>query len=139
MTKMFGLNLVFVVGDYNEFRNYVKFHDDYDIGKKDCGGMYVYTDEKDGEMKRYLWVPSKDFTSNGYGTLCHELHHFTHQSLGDRGITYGTAGEELFAYFQGYFMELVVKAMVELDRIEKLEFEKLKNKKDVKLHKTRRR
>jgi hypothetical protein len=32
------------------------------------------------------------------------------------GIDYGRGGEELFAYFQGHFMELTIKAFVELTK-----------------------
>jgi hypothetical protein len=41
---------------------------------------------------------------------------FTHYYLRDIGLIYCQESEEAFAYFQGYFMDLVIRAFIELKK-----------------------
>lgn len=115
-SPMFGFVLNLVYGTYDEWEKFmVKYHD---RSKDNADSLAVYcwaTDPKTQENVKYLLITQNTWSAKDYGTICHELHHFTHLALDTIGIEYGRAGEELFAYFQGHFMELVVRAFIELN------------------------
>lgn len=115
---IFCLRLAVCFGDYAEYQKMLKHYYEREIE----GGIaplacYTWVDDPDTHEKRkFLLITENEWTAKDYGTLAHEIHHFVHLSLKDIGIDYGEGGEELFAYFQGYVMELVVRAFVELKK-----------------------
>lgn len=111
----FPINLILVFGDIKEFAKLVKERSDYDVEHVNTAqALFVHVKNTVGEMDNYILITKNEWMADDYGTICHELHHFTHQALEQIGIDYGRAGEELFAYFQGHYMELVCRAFVEL-------------------------
>lgn len=109
------LNVVF--GEYEEFKRYIKDTHKYDLGHEDCVAMYVWVFDKErNKHYKYLLIQEVDWTAKCYGTMCHELHHYTHIYLKELGIEYSEGSEEVFAYFQGHFMELLIKAFIELKK-----------------------
>lgn len=115
--KMFGLCLNVVYADLDEFARWIKSKHNYTVEKGDALAMYLYIENPNGEIFKYMLIQTANWTADQYGTICHELHHFTHLALADIGIEYGRGGEELFAYFQGHYMEMVVRAFIELHKI----------------------
>ena len=65
-------------------------------------------------MFHSILIQENNWTAKNYGTLAHEVHHLTHCGLEEKGATYGTGGEEVYAYTQGFFMEMVVRALINL-------------------------
>lgn len=122
----FKLSLNIAYGSYAEFKKFLKKEFDIDTEHKDCNAMAV-TFDKDGTAWHWMNIQVNDWRAEEYGTICHELHHVTHFMYEKMGVTYGSAGEEAYAYLQGHLMELVVRAFVMLDK--KLRPEKFKKKK----------
>lgn len=119
--KMFGLNLILSFGSIQESRRLILSKTKYDIGEESPLALYVWhKDNETGVSTRFLLITENDWTAKDYGTICHELHHFAHNALDTIGVTYGSGGEELYAYFQGYFMELIIKAFQELRKAKRL-------------------
>ncbi len=127
--NVFKSSLILCFGKSSEFKKFVKEYADYDCDIENANALYVYTKIKD-ETYNFILIQEFDYRAKDFGTLCHELHHFTHLSLERIGIDYGRGGEEVFAYFQGHFMEMIIKAFVELSKKydENLEPVKLKTK-----------
>lgn len=117
-SSMFVTSLVLIYGKFDEFKRFVRDRDNYDCDHDNACAMYV-TVKTEGEIRNYILIQQNEWRATDYGTICHELHHFTHRALSNIGIEYGAGGEELFAYFQGYFMEVVIKAFVELKKSKK--------------------
>ena len=113
--EMFGVSLRLCYGTYEEFKKLLKEAHNYDTGHESCKAMYCWI-ERNGETFKYLLIQKMDWTANDYGTIVHELHHFTHLFMKEIGVDYGEGGEEVFAYFQGYYMELVVRAFMGLTK-----------------------
>lgn len=111
-----ALNIVY--GDYKEFARFIKQQHAYDTEYESCVAMCLQV-KKDGVAWNYINIQNNNWTAEHYGTMVHELHHFTHFALDEKGISYGSAGEELYAYVQGYFMEMLVRAFIELGKIKK--------------------
>lgn len=107
------VNLVF--GKYDQFKKFIKDNHDFDTVHEACTAMVV-TLKDEGVTWHYMLIQENEWTAEHYNTICHELHHLAHFVLSEKGITYGEGGEELFAYIQGYFMEMVVRAFVELKK-----------------------
>lgn len=112
------INVQLVFGEYSEFKKFIKDKHSFDIIHNDCTAMVVTLNHEDLHWN-YILIRENEWKSEHYGTICHELHHLTHFALTDKGITYGETGEELYAYLQGYLMELVVKAFIELKKAKK--------------------
>ncbi len=108
------LNVMF--GKYDEFKRFMKNMHDFDTVHQACTAMCVMC-KKDGTAWHYILIQENDWTADHYNTLVHELHHFIHFALDDKGVSYGMGGEEVFAYLQGYFMEMVVRAFIELKKV----------------------
>lgn len=114
----FNLNLNLVYGSYEEFKKFLKEQFDTPLEHESCVAMVVSgIKDKEGVVWHFMLIQSNDWTAKDYGTLAHETHHFTHFGLGEKGISYGEAGEECFAYVQGYFMEMIVRSFVQLNKI----------------------
>lgn len=111
------LNLFF--GEYSEFKKFIKSEHDFDTEHETCIAMYVQN-KKDGIVYFNMIIQKNDWLAEDYATIVHELHHFIHFALEEKGVNYGTAGEEVYAYLQGYFTELVIRAFVELKKVKKL-------------------
>jgi hypothetical protein len=113
------LNLLY--GPYKEARRYIQQRCEYDIGDKEPKGMFVYSHDKlDKEFEGriyFLIILKNEWMAEDYATIVHELHHFTHIALHNIGIKHCEDSEEAFAYFQGYFMERVIRSFMELKRI----------------------
>lgn len=125
--KMFGLNLILVHGEIKEFSKFIKDKNDYTCEHESAKALFVWTkNPKSNETEHYIVITECDWYADDYGTICHELHHFTHFGLESIGIDYGRAGEELFAYFQGYFMTSMVKAFQELKKVTSKKIKKRK-------------
>lgn len=113
----FSLNLNLVYGDYDEFKKYLKQEFGTLLEHESCVAMVVSgIKDKKGIIWHFMLIQSNDWTAKDYGILAHETHHFVHFGLGEKGINYGESGEECFAYTQGYFMEMIVRAFVHLRR-----------------------
>lgn len=110
-----ALNVAF--GEYEEFKKFLKKEFDFDTEHADAAAICVAFKH---EKTQWHWIniQTNNWLAQDYGTICHELHHFVHFALGESGIQYGTAGEELFAYMQGQAMELVVRAFLKLKKHE---------------------
>lgn len=121
-----SVNLVF--GELKEFKKFIASAYDHKVDVEDANALAT-TFTHEGKAWNYLLITKNDWHAEDYGTIAHELHHITHFALEEKGITYGSAGEECFAYVQGYFMELVVRAFMEL---KKSKWSKLQDKKKLK-------
>lgn len=119
-----ALNVAF--GPFDQFKKFLKKEFDQDTEHESADAMAISFKY---EKTQWHWVniQKNDWTAEHYGTICHELHHFTHFALGESGIQYGTAGEELFAYMQGRAMELLIRAFIMLKKQEEKQ-EKRKKK-----------
>lgn len=111
----FKLSLNVAYGPYDEFKKFLKKEFDQDTEHADCNAMAI-TFEKDGTTWHWMNIQVNEWRAEEYGTICHELHHVTHFMYDKMGVTYGNAGEEAYAYLQGYLMELVVRAFVQLKK-----------------------
>lgn len=111
-----SLNLAY--GPYTEFKKFLKKEFDQDTEHKDCNAMAI-TFEKNGTSWHWMNIQVNTWRAEEYGTICHELHHVTHFMLSKMGVEYSMAGEEVYAYLQGYLMELVIRAFVMLDKKKK--------------------
>lgn len=115
---IFKISLNLVLGDFDEFSRFIK--DTFDVECKDCAKAYFCCfNDKDKVHWNWILIQRNDWRAEDYGTLAHELHHFVHSALDETGVAYGTAGEEVYAYMQGYFMELVVRAFIMLGKVKK--------------------
>lgn len=112
---MFDINLMLCFGSLKEFSRYILEREEYVVESKTALAMYVYTNKND-KRSNYLIFTENEWCAKDYGTIAHELHHFTHFALDAIGVTYGIGGEELYSYFQGYYMELCVLALNELQK-----------------------
>jgi len=122
---IFKNNLCLCVGKYSDFEKMLKHH--YERTPDNDNPMACYswiTDPETKEKRKFLLLTEQQRNAKNFGTITHETHHFTHSVLEDIGIDYGRGGEELFAYFQGYVTELVVRALVELEKAELLKVKK---------------
>lgn len=126
--EMFKTNLILCFGDLKDFARLIKDQDEYDVEHSDALALYCWT-TKNGSRSNYLFFKENNWTAENYGVICHELHHFTHLVLESIGVTYGTAGEELYAYHQGHYMEYVIRALMELQKILNKRVKRLKKKK----------
>lgn len=113
---MFGFVFTLIYGKYSEWEKFMYKHHSREADNDNPLAVYAWTiDPSSKEKVKYLLITENNWSGQDYGTIAHELHHLTHMSLDDIGIKYGgSVNEELFAYFQGYFMELVVRAFVAL-------------------------
>lgn len=107
------VNLVY--GNYKIFKKFVKDKNAFDIEYDECTAICV-SFKKEGIQWHYILIQKNEWRAEDYGTICHELHHLTHFTIGEKGVTYEQGVEEIYAYIQGYFMELVVRAFVELGK-----------------------
>lgn len=115
-TKAMEISFNLVYGTFAEFKTFLKKEYNHDI-KFNGAHAIVVQFEYETVVWNFMLITQNTWTAQDYGTICHELHHLTHFALSDKGVSYGEAGEEVFAYTQGYFMELVVRAFVELHKI----------------------
>lgn len=104
-------------GNLDEFWRYAKEHSGLDRDDGVYEALCAFIENPDGgENIRYILITENNWAAEDYGTICHELHHAIHFALNDKGVKYGDAGEEIYAYLQGHLMELVVRAFLELKR-----------------------
>lgn len=118
---VYGTSINVLHGKYSEAGKYIKYRTEYEIGAKATKGSFVYAHDKitDGGPIYFMIIPQNDWCADDYSTIVHELHHFTHYALGNMGIEHCKESEECFAYFQGYFMDKIVRAFVELKKTNK--------------------
>lgn len=112
-----SLNLAF--GNFDEFKKFMKKDYDKEVVFNDAHALAFSFDDKDHTRWNWVLITENDWYAADYGTICHELHHFTHFGLTEKGVNYGEGGEEVYAYTQGFFMEMVVRAFMELKKIKK--------------------
>ena len=110
------LSLNVVYGTFEEFKKFMKKEFDQEIEHKNATAFFIQISKPECAWN-FMLIQSNNWTAPDYGTICHELHHFTHFGLDEKGISYGSAGEEVYAYVQGYFMEMTVRAFVELHKV----------------------
>jgi hypothetical protein len=123
---MFGVGVTVVFGKMDEAKKFVKDRTEYEIEHDNANAMFVWA-KHENEDKKFLLFTENNWAAEDYGTICHELHHFTHHVIDEEiGASYGKEGEEFYAYFQGYFMGLVVLAFSEL----KQQLSRVENKKN---------
>ena len=110
---VFKITLNVVYGSFEEFKRFMltKFEQKITHAKANA---YAMSFEHNGTTWNFINITSCEWTAQDYGTIAHELHHATHFSLENMGVTYGTAGEEVYAYMQGHLMELVIRAFAML-------------------------
>jgi len=107
------LNLFF--GEFNEFKRFLKEESNFETNVENCIAA-VASIQKDGIVYHNMIIQQNDWTCENYNTIVHELHHFTHFALKHIGVNYSDDSEECYAYIQGYFMELVCRAFLELKK-----------------------
>lgn len=112
----FKMALNLAIGPFSEFKKFIgkEYEDDISVSNTP-NGMCVAIDAK-GTVFHFVWLPSVEWTSEWYGTLVHELHHFTRNAYSEKGMEYHRSSEEAFAYLQGHMMELACRALHELDK-----------------------
>ncbi len=117
--SMFRLTLNVCLGTFDEFKRFIQStHSDAKIEHDAALAMYVQVKESK-ETFHHILITENDWTASDYGTICHELHHFVHYALDEKGASYGLGGEEIYAYMQGYFMTVIIRAFVELGKANK--------------------
>lgn len=114
---VFKITLNVMYGPYDEFKRFILHKFDHQI-KHGSANAIAVTFEHEKVRWNFINIQSCNWTAEEYGTLAHELHHTTHFALEDLGAVYGSGGEEVYAYLQGYLMELVVRAFVQLRKVE---------------------
>ncbi len=72
------------------------------VQTKSLDGCHVVL-EKDGELRRIIWVKNFDWSVRSQATLAHELIHFVWSVLEDKQIPVSRDNEETFAYYFDYF------------------------------------
>lgn len=107
------LNVAF--GSLEDFKKFLKDQHDQDITINDCIACYAWFNDSKGVTWHYMLIQDSHWYPQNYGTICHELHHFTHCALEKKGVDQHDSSEETFAYFQGYFMEMVIRAFMMLE------------------------
>jgi len=118
-TALYNSTLNVCFGEYREFVRFLKEICDHDISEHDNPlALFVYFKNKKDEEKDSNWllITENNWSATDYGTLCHELHHFAFIALDKIGIEQDHKSEEAFAYFQGYFMERVVRSFISLKK-----------------------
>lgn len=108
----FTLNVAF--GAFTEYKNYILKEYGNEINSRDAAAMFNSFEDRKGRRWHFINIQKNDWTANDYGTIAHELHHAVHYGLSSRGIDYHDTSEEVFAYLQGYLMEMVVRAFQKL-------------------------
>lgn len=114
-SEVFAVTVNLVYGKYDEFKKFIKEKHGFDTEFKDCVAMCLRIQDN-GVTWHYVLIQKNEWYAENYGTICHELHHLTHFVLDDKGIVYCRESEEVFAYVQGFFMEMVVRAFMELKK-----------------------
>lgn len=114
--ECFCLSLNLVYGKLQDFKNYVKKQHEELVNIDECTAVFVSL-KKEGVTWYYILIQENDWYAQDYGIICHELHHFIHKSLEEKGVTYAENSEEVYAYLQGHFMELVIKSLLELKKV----------------------
>lgn len=112
------INVNLVYGTLDEFKKMILHQFNEKVEVVSCIAMYIQIEEN-SKPWHFVLIQGNEWTAQDYGTICHELHHLTHHALEEKGVTYGTGGEEIYAYVQGHFMELVVRAFVEYKKASK--------------------
>lgn len=118
-TEMMGINLILLITEDEEMIRFVREqHHKVEDRMDKNGAYYQLTDPKTLKMHHYIQLKSYDITLfNTINTAAHEIHHFVHGVLRDKGIEYGEGGEELYAYMQGHFTEMVARALSQLYKL----------------------
>lgn len=110
------LDLNLFYGDFKEFKKFIQTSfDDVKIDHKAAVGFYLSI-EKDGTTWHNLLITENNWLPEHYGTIAHEIHHFVHYGLEEKGVNYGSGGEEVYAYLSGYYMQMIVQAFVEFKK-----------------------
>lgn len=119
-SEMFGQSLNLVIAEEDEFKRWMRDEFKEEVKNRNYEALFYQFEDKEKHCQTNMMNLKKvDFYARDYGVLCHELHHFAHFALDEMGVTYGMGGEEVYAYMQGYFMELCVLAFNEYRKIKK--------------------
>jgi hypothetical protein len=110
----FSVNLV--VGEFDEFRRYVREEHGHELRHEAARAMAVCFDDAERTNWKFMILPETEWRAEDYGLLAHETHHMAHMALAEMGVTYGDACEEVYAHAQGHLTELSLRALVELGR-----------------------
>jgi hypothetical protein len=110
------LSLNLALGSLEEFKRFCKSEYGNEIDIHDCNACVISFRAEDGTQWHWMLCTKQSWYAEDYGVMAHELHHFVHAGLDEKGCTYGAGGEEIYAYIQGYFMELVVRAFMMLGK-----------------------
>lgn len=105
-----------VHGSFTEFKRMIYLQFGEDLKTDSCVAFACSLKDKNGTQWNFVLIQENEWTAEHYGTLAHEIHHLTHFSLEEKGVTYGMGGEEVYAYLSGFFMEMIVRAFQELKR-----------------------
>jgi hypothetical protein len=114
---VFKFTLTIAYGSFEAFKSFMLKQFEHDVKHHSAQAMAVGFEDKEQTQWHWLNIQSCEWSAKDYGTLAHELHHATHFMLEEMGVTYDTAGEEVFAYMQGHLMELTVRAFFSLKRV----------------------
>lgn len=114
----FNLSINLVFGDFHEFKKFIKNEYELDL-EHDNARAYALRFSKPECDWNYLLISDLDWRAQDYGTIAHEVHHMTHFALKDKGLTHSSDSEESFAHFQGFLMEMIIRAFVEYKKIKK--------------------
>lgn len=113
---VFKISLNVAVGDFDRYKEFMQRQFGQEIkAHAESTRAFFCAFTHEGSDWNWIFLPEMGWFSSDWGTLCHELHHFTHAALQKTGIEYCKEdSEELFAYVQGHSMTLLVRAFIEL-------------------------
>jgi hypothetical protein len=112
---VYKISLNLIHGSFAEFKRFMLIKFNKKLDHDDASAM-VFTFPHEGIQWHFMNIQKCDWYAEDYGTIAHELHHFVHFALDEKGNKYNLDGEEAYAYIQGYFMELIVRAFSEFKK-----------------------
>lgn len=114
-----GMTLNLFIGSVEDFNTHCKNKYDKELVKRSYQALF-FSNESEGTTIYWIHLLKNEFLAEDYNSIVHELHHFIHYALSDRNQPYHLDyTEEKYALMQGWFMEMVIRALVELNRIKK--------------------
>lgn len=116
---MMDMVLNVAVGPVDEFIDFMNnafedgLPDGPDLHKSQASLTWI-----DGDMRDtyFMHLESPANTPDNWSSIVHELHHFVHIYFDRTGIEHSKGSEELYAHAQGYFSELCLRAITELNK-----------------------
>lgn len=116
LVPVLNLNFVLCFCTVDEFKRYIEEIAGRTLeAPADVPAEYISYDA-DGVSHRFIVISRNQWLAGDYGILAHELHHAAHCGLKDIGVSYTDSSEEVFAYVQGFLMEQVISAFIELEK-----------------------